>query len=578
MDEPKEEVSVPNNNQNNLFPSSEQIKMMGDLMMLDKFTTEQAISNIKPDMRKRVDFKDGNVITINNKYDIIIIRNKILFLINTGRFEELKAIELTYESYYFDPLGTRIVKYVPNPAIDINDIYNNMRKKLRENKSPISDSKMNEIVDEYVCDLLFLDYSFFDNYLKDKNSIIKHTKDVTDANESREEPISPKIESGENDKSALGEGYISTNQLESKSNDKIKLFENIAIYKGKNNLLYGGPKVGKSYFSIEVAKSEKIKKPCFIILEDYSGDQEKRYSINLNNKAISLVNLKDFEETYNQKKTKIEKIADNETNKDFAFPKYHHYKTLKRQNYVRMGIIENENEKLDRIVVIEEIINDAIADGADFICLDSLRGLIEKNAQSFNRSHIRRLLEQVSNKHITFLLINHTTSDRKTMAITDDLRNTFDNIYKLEKEKRDGYIEMTLTEEEARDNDNLIIKFKRTISDNYIVEHEIINSEISENNDMAPPKKNIKYWIKEILANWPSEYIEFEVLYSILQEKTDNGKDKANMERILKELEGKIVARKDGKTWKGGIIILRNNTKETGNSQPMTKNDTPIEK
>jgi len=528
MDESKEKTSVSDINLLNIIA----------VQMINDNETNAAINNINDNMKRKVEFQDGNVVIIKDKEDIdhiLLIRDQISRLIEAFNFDAIKAIVLTYESYYIDFLNNKRVKYVSNPKFYSENILNNLKNMLQENIFTMDKSKFRNIVDVYVCDFLLLDHSFFDKYQNIQNETFKSTKDVLNVKEIEESV--PK-------------------ELENKANDKVALFENAAIYKGKNNLLYGGPKVGKSYFSIEVAKNEKIKKPCFILLEDYSGDQEKRYSTNLKNKMISLVNLKDFDEIYKKEMNRIEKLADDETIKDFSIKGFHHFKTLKRQNYVEMGIIKNIKDKLDRIAVIEKIIINEIKDGTDFICIDSLKALVEKNTHFFNRSHIRRLLEQVSKNHITFLLINHTTSDQKSMAITDDLRNTFDNTYKLEMKKRNDYIEMTLIEEEARDNECHIIKFKRTISDNYIVEHEIINSEVSESIDLTPHKKNVKYFIKEILADWPSEYIEFEILYSKLQEKTNKGKDKANIEKILKELENEdIIARKDGITWKGGIRI-----------------------
>jgi len=76
------------------------------------------------------------------------------------------------------------------------------------------------------------------------------------------------------------------------------LFGNVAIYKGRSNLLYAEPKDGKTYFSMEIAKNEHIKKPLFVTLDDFSADLNLRYHANLSDKDYLLIKLDDFDNTY----------------------------------------------------------------------------------------------------------------------------------------------------------------------------------------------------------------------------------------------------------------------------------------
>jgi len=520
---------------------------------------ERAINDNKSDTKRRIDFKDGNVTIIEDNDDIehiLITRNEIFKRIKAFDFDALRKIELINvlnDANFFG--NTKITILVDKTYL--NKIFNNLRNKLQENIFSMNETLFRAIVDEYVCDFLSLDHSFFDNYHNDQKNIIKLTKDIIDVKES-EESVPTKLESKVNDKTALGVECI-PQQLEKKINDKVALFENIAIYEGKNNLLYGGSKVGKSYFSIEVAKNENIKKPYFILLEDYSGDQEKRYSNNLATKQFTLFNLNDFEETYNEEKEKRKKLADNETIKDFYIQDHRHIKILFRQNYVEMGVIKNKNEILDRIAVIEKIIDETISNGADFICIDSLHALIEENPRSFNLSQIKKIIEPISKKHITFLLINHTTKDRKTMAFTNELINAFDNIYKLEIKEyiSDNNATIILTEENARDNVPHIITIERILSDNYIVKHGIICSDILKNPRTTSLGKNETDWIKEIINSCSSEYMEYKELVLALEDKLGKKNDEANIKKILKRLQDEnVIAMKDGSTWVGGIKII----------------------
>lgn len=346
------------------------------------------------------------------------------------------------------------------------------------------------------------------------------------------------------------------NQEETTSIDlNTPLFGGAAIYQGKNNLLYGDAKVGKTYFSIEVAKSERIKKPLFILLEDYSSDQAKRYEANLAGKDYSLIKLKDFGAAYNKERKAREGQADLETLFDANMPNYHRLKVLKRENYREYGLIDKTG-KLDRLAVMEKILDDAIKDGNDFICIDPLLALME-NWQKANRSNIENLISKISKHHITLLLIHHTNAQGK-MALKYDLKNAFDNIYKLEELARnnDG-AELKLIEEGARDNAPHDLVIKRTFSGSNTVKYEVLSVEIAQPGARSAEKTNMQSMILAVVETYfkdhPGEILSYSELISALEERTGKKNDEANIEKRLHELEEEYVAKADGRTWKSGI-------------------------
>jgi hypothetical protein len=341
----------------------------------------------------------------------------------------------------------------------------------------------------------------------------------------------------------------------------IPLFGDAAIYKGKNNLLYADYKVGKSYFSIEVAKHESIKKPLFIVLEDYSSDQEVRYRNNFRGKDYLLINLEDFDEKYETEKAQKIYQGNLETVGDVFLPQYHHIKVLRKQNYFEMGLINSESGKLDKIAVIEKIIKEELDKGRDFICIDPLFAIL-KSGRELTRDHLKRIILPSSKKHITFLLLHHETKSRN-MALTNELKNTFDNIYRLELTNRsdEGFDELRLTEEGARDNRPHILTIKRTILQDKTVNHELINDEIFQPSH-GETKNNMKSIIIEIILNHNEDILPYQTLLDELKKRTNKDEiDEANIKKILKSLKDNknSIEMFDGKTWLGGMRIIKRN-------------------
>ena len=358
--------------------------------------------------------------------------------------------------------------------------------------------------------------------------------------------------------------YSDNKEIAEVENKNIPIFGDVAIYKGKNNLLYSGPKVGKSYLSIEIAKSKYIKKPLFIALDNLDPKSDQRYLINLKDKIFSLINLDNFDAKYETELNERKKQAKIETIKDINFKDYHRIKYYNRQNYIEMGIIKEKSDKLDKIAVIEKIIIEALDNDHDFICLDCLNSIVEDSGRNFYREDILKIIKPLSGRNVTLLILHHTTKQKNKMALTQELRNIFDNIYFLEeKERIDNHTtDLELIEEEARDNAPHTLTLRRKINTNFLVHFEIIKSDISQPN-RKNNRKNINSFILEIIMDNKKnkkKIILYKSLITKLKEVTGKENiDEANIMKLLKKLkeEEGIIEMKNGSTWKGGILILK---------------------
>ena len=340
----------------------------------------------------------------------------------------------------------------------------------------------------------------------------------------------------------------------------LALFGDVSIYKGKSNLLYADAKSGKTFFSIEVAKSEYVKKPLFITLDDFSPDLNLRYEANLAGKNYDLIKLDDFDSTYEIALKERKRHAEEETLKDIALSNYRRIKIYTRQNYVDMGIIKKRSDALDKVAVFKKIIVEALDDEYDFICLDCLHSIVEGNGRSLNRDQLISILKPISERHVTFLLIHHTNKDPETMSLTHELRYVFDNIYRLELKKNfdDGSSDLELIEENARHNTPHVVTIKRSFVNDFNVIHNVVHSEVHQPKSKKNTfKRNIKAMLIDILMNEEANSISYDDLINNLKEVTGKENDEANIMKHLKSINSKekLISMKDGSTWKGGINI-----------------------
>jgi hypothetical protein len=504
-----------------------------------KSDSKQNIDNVK----KKIVFPDENIIVFYdyNSDEFQFVEKKIRNYINNNDFDSIGKIEIFF------------ISRVKNPFWPYNTDSEVLGNDHEKEKNAIESLKNNLKKEEYKPDQPSHD-EIISRFISDFFDIDQEDIDINDRSVSNDS-VENKIISETIDNNA------ELTDAEKNQHLNIPLFGDAAIYKGKNNLLYADYKVGKSYFSIEVAKHESIQKPLFIVLEDYSSDQAIRYENNLKEKEYLLMNLEDFDERYETEKAKKMYQGDLETIGDVYISQYRRIKVLHKQNYIEMGIINSESEKLDKIAVIEKIIKEELDKGRDFICIDPLFAIL-KSGRELTRDHLKRIILPSSKKHITFLLLHHETKT-KNMALSNELKNTFDNIYRLEiiNQSDEGFADLRLTEEGARDNQPHVLTIKRTILQDKKVNHELINTKIFQPGHVEK-KNNMKSIVNEIILNHNEDILSYQTLLVRLKNHTNKNEiDEANIKKILKSIkeDSNIIEMADGKTWLGGIRIIKGN-------------------
>ena len=544
--------------------------------VLDTYSKNQAEieakKNIDENTARKIVFPDGKSETLHDNTDIkaiISIRNRIFEYIDSYDLEKLRKIEVYYVSWYLDNKTKRFID-IKTINKSVEYLIKIVKDELKENR----DNNKSIIANEYTCFFLTLGIKIF--------NILNNTPPGTE-----QKPLLDKPEAIGNQgmKSLDAKPEIQGVQPDSLKTKKpsIPLFGK-CIYQGKNNILYADSKAGKTYFSIEIAKNDNIKKPLYILLEDYSGDQAERHNLNLANRDYKLLDLRDFKEEYNHELEDRKGQANIEIFKHILSNTYHRITNIGRQIYIDAGLIKKGTDKLDRIAVIERIMKAAIENGIDFICIDSLKALMKGNR--IDRDGIDRMLELVSGKGITFLLIHHPTkNDKDVMADTDELRMAFDNIYKLEKLSKS---KLKLIEEDARGHVPHTIYMTRTfynedgsecsaddVSDEAkIVKHDI--ERIVANDDDLPDdkKKNVESAMIKVVKDHPiGSVIPYEDFKHETEEKY--GSELADIRGGLKKLKDAGYIKDTPSYKKDGIIILKHDGEAKSTDSPQVNQAPP---
>jgi predicted ATP-dependent serine protease len=463
---------------------------------------------------------------------------------------------------YFDPQESEI------KAKNIAKLKSAIKERVYSTDANIK-SEMEKIVDEYI--RYYIPESI-------ANSIQALHTEKPPLEENKEIEVDSVSEENACDVDTEINGRLSGTKVEdvlesvkSKKPENIPLFKDSngdgIVYKGQTSLLYSDPKVGKTLFSIEIAKSNEIKKPLFILLDDISDRQRYRYESLISNKQDTKLITED---RWKEKKEIIKKEMQ-EKNKEQAMQNvmWEHFvttysaecvmdmqKEIKKLNK-ESGI--EETTLLNDFLVLERIMNEAVSDSVDFIYIDTLRGLMGKTI-ILNYAILNKIINIPSKNNITTLLLHHTNKDNE-VATTKDLERIVDNIYQLSKDEssNDSGKSYLVIKTESRFGPNPLIKIERTISDDAAVVHTIISI---DNNPKTLNKKETFFLndrIKDVILNYDQSEIVFDVLVEEIHQKNGNDKDtEKSIINILPALrkEG-LIKMTDGKTWRGGITIIK---------------------
>jgi hypothetical protein len=338
---------------------------------------------------------------------------------------------------------------------------------------------------------------------------------------------------------------IEINTTPGKKHECIPLLFDSAIYTGRTNILVAPGKLGKSQLSMEAAKSPYIKRPAFILREDYTGEQIENYHRIVGDKAI-IVTVPDWHKTGDTIKGNQELIKQAEIYMRFTNPSYNKFRNISNQVMSRAGI-RNEKKDFDEITVWQAVANLLLEDGVDFICLDNLNALTGGNAK-ISRTMIERILEPIVSKNVTFLLIHHTNKKGDVFG-SIDIINAFDHIYHLRKmqvplEQNINGADRLLIDETSRYTQSKQIIFERKFIDDIPI-YTMLSDKPADNTPYASNEKNVADRIINILTYLDGNTILFPELFDML-----GNISKGTLKNTLTELKTRgLINMTDGKTW-----------------------------
>jgi hypothetical protein len=317
-------------------------------------------------------------------------------------------------------------------------------------------------------------------------------------------------------------------------NKRIPLFMDKAFYRGQYNLMYSKRKAGKSKLAMEVAKSPLIKRSAFILREDYNDGQAGEFRCIVGDKAI-VVTMQDWHNAEEKIETQKSSAKFREIILQCTNPEYRKIQNISRSVLAQAGKFAKTIKNPD-IAIFHAIVENLINQGVDFICLDSLNALLG-GTTNFGRDTIESILDPMRSTGVTFLLIHHENKNGKMFG-SENLPASFDHIYHLELQRKEGREILTL-DEEARNTAPTKLTILRTWENSIPIYEMLPETTILSNPSSLPDK------IMEALSSFGEET----VLFGDLFEKLDDIK-KGTLKNNLKEIENKgLIKKTDGKTW-----------------------------
>lgn len=313
------------------------------------------------------------------------------------------------------------------------------------------------------------------------------------------------------------------------------LFDSI-FFKGQNNLMYSKRKAGKTKLAMEVAKSPLIRRPAFILREDYNDCQADDFRCIVGDKAI-IVTMQDWHNTREEIEAKKSSANFREILLQCVNPEYRKIQNISKSVWAQAGKLKKSSKSPD-IAIFHAVVEKLINQGVDFICLDSLNALLG-GTTNFGRDTIESILEPMSGTGVTFLLIHHENKNGKMFG-SENLPASFDHIYHLELQRKEGREILTL-DEESRNTAPNNLTILRTW-ENGVPIYEVLPESAMPSEPTSLPDR-----IMEVLSLFDEETVLFDDLFDQLEQldiKTGTLKNK------LKELENKgLIEKADGKTW-----------------------------
>jgi hypothetical protein len=329
-------------------------------------------------------------------------------------------------------------------------------------------------------------------------------------------------------------------------NQEMLLFDNV-FPKNRVHILYSDGKAGKSLLSREIACNPLIKRPAFILRNDYWGGLRELYTKRIGKKAL-IYSVGDWRMAHDKEYKNMANIS-----VDYYIRRDEKRDVISDQVYSRMGL-QKCREKPEEIAVLTGIVEVALEAGADFICVDSLNTIFYSETM-LDRQGIERIIKPLAGKSATLLFIQ----DRKFLGSVD-LTTPVDNVYRLYASTEYQGIDATdeyfvLDEESARHNFRQRVTFERKFTETGIQYSLVEAEDFKERAASLRRPPNVWARVRAELRHISGDTVSFNTLHKRIGGKASV--TRGALRHILKVYakQGKI-RKADDRTW-NVITILR---------------------
>jgi len=188
--------------------------------------------------------------------------------------------------------------------------------------------------------------------------------------------------------------------------------------------IVANPGVGKTFLACFIARNPLLKFVVYFELDDGYCQHERLMQV----PSIHPIFLPAFEQTLK----KIKKNADDIIYKRAVIESFTKVSTQienRRQRLMQeIGIVDDR--KVDKLLLFEIYLEEAISHGADLIILDSLNALLDF-PWNITRKYIKRITDICRKSNIPFLIIHHTNKDGDYSG-TSGLAEVVDTLLKID--------------------------------------------------------------------------------------------------------------------------------------------------
>jgi hypothetical protein len=306
-------------------------------------------------------------------------------------------------------------------------------------------------------------------------------------------------------------------------------------------------------------------KKCLYILVDRRRDGDSNRYNCIKDKAI-VITMQNLNEKENKMRSDRKNIANisilgwlqlyKEKNEEFK--KCNKAQVIIEQVYKKNGIKIEEGNAIDTLTAYEDIVSEAIENqGVDFICIDSLNGLVG-DSRRLNRSVLNRITQKAEDNNVTLLCIHHTNRSEK-LAGDSSIMEKFEYVYRLSEDNScklsENDFALFLDEEKAQYSKRKSFRLKGSFGKGINPDYTLLE-QCNYINRILPfnRRKNLTDIITEKLMGWTEETITFEQLKDMLGRNPSY--DDKSIKNCLKTIADRGFIQMINSTWKE-IKILR---------------------